>query len=435
METIRFSPIGKEDISFGTGTFEVTLADGRVVMLSQVDIGAILNAGMATVTLTGLTLTSPVINTPTMASPVLSGTATGTYTLAGTPTIAGGAVSAIPTADLGIANKSYVDAKNSVTIMENGRITVTMSANAVTIALKGNDGNDPSATNPVVVSFRSSTATSAAYVTRTITSALSTAISTGSTGGTVSGTAARIYVGLLDNAGTPELYWWNPVSSSSLYAPPENELISTTAEGGAGAADSAQTLYSSTARSSVAHRVVGYFEATEATAGTWATAASKIQLMGPGVKRTGDLIQQAYSETGAVATGSTQTPNDDTIPQITEGVEYQTQAITPTNTINLLRIAHAGLYASTANGTLILALHQDATASGLAARAAQIVTTGQPVLAMVSHIMAAGTVASTTFRIRAGLTTVGTITFNGAGGTRLYGGVASSVLKIEEICA
>lgn len=82
METIRFSPIGKEDCSFGTGSFEVTLADGRVVMLSQIDIGAIINAGLSTLTLTGLTLTAPAIS-----APVLSGTATGTYTLAGTPTL------------------------------------------------------------------------------------------------------------------------------------------------------------------------------------------------------------------------------------------------------------------------------------------------------------------------------------------------------------
>lgn len=435
METIRFSPIGKEDCSFGTGTFEVTLADGRIVMLSQIDIGAILNAGMATTTLTGLTLTTPIINGGTIASPTLSGTIIGTYTLAGTPTITGGVVSAIPTTDLGIANKSYVDAKNSITIMENGRLTVTMAANAVTIALKGNDGNDPSATNPVVVSFRSSTATSGAYVTRTITSALSTVISSGSTGGTVSGTAARIYVGLLDNAGTPELYWWNPLSSTSLYAPPEPELITTTAEGGAGAADSAQVLYSSTARASVAHRIVGYFEATEATAGTWATAASKIQLMGPGVRRTGEIVQRQRNTTGAVATGTTVIPLDDTIPQITEGNEYMTQAITPFSTINLLAVTHLGVYASSsANQLLVLALFQDATASALASIvAARNAAAGGYSAITLLHVMQAGTVSATTLRIRAGSPGAGTTTFNGDTSARTMGGIMASSLMIEEV--
>lgn len=59
METIRYSPIGKEDISFGIGSFEVTLADGRMAMLTQVDVGALLNAGVSTTNLVGLTLTTP----------------------------------------------------------------------------------------------------------------------------------------------------------------------------------------------------------------------------------------------------------------------------------------------------------------------------------------------------------------------------------------
>lgn len=71
-----------------------------------------------TYTLAGTpTLTSPQVNTPTIASPVLSGTATGTYTLGGTPTLTApiintGTVGAAPTVDLGIANKLYVDERN-----------------------------------------------------------------------------------------------------------------------------------------------------------------------------------------------------------------------------------------------------------------------------------------------------------------------------------
>src|SRR5688572_25181686 len=42
-EVITYSRIGREDIRFGKGTFEVVLADGRKVTLSEVDIGAILN--------------------------------------------------------------------------------------------------------------------------------------------------------------------------------------------------------------------------------------------------------------------------------------------------------------------------------------------------------------------------------------------------------
>ena len=41
-ETVRFSLIGKQDIRFGKGTFEVTLADGSVVILEEVNIGRII---------------------------------------------------------------------------------------------------------------------------------------------------------------------------------------------------------------------------------------------------------------------------------------------------------------------------------------------------------------------------------------------------------
>lgn len=43
METIRYTQIGKVDIRFGKGTFEVTLADGSVVLLEEVDVGKIAN--------------------------------------------------------------------------------------------------------------------------------------------------------------------------------------------------------------------------------------------------------------------------------------------------------------------------------------------------------------------------------------------------------
>jgi hypothetical protein len=99
-------------------------------------------------------------------------------------------------------------------------------------------------------------------------------VSSGSTLGTVSAVQSRIVVLALDNAGTVELAVVNIAGGTNLT---ETGVISTTAEGGAGAADSASTVYSTTARTGVAYRVVGYIESTQATAGTWATAPSTIQ--------------------------------------------------------------------------------------------------------------------------------------------------------------
>jgi hypothetical protein len=103
---------------------------------------------------------------------------------------------------------------------------------------------------------------------------ISVVVSSGSTLGTVSAIQSRIVVLALDNAGTVELAVVNISGGTNLT---ETNLISTTAEGGAGAADSASTVYSTTARSNLAYRVVGYIESTQSTAGTWATAPSTIQ--------------------------------------------------------------------------------------------------------------------------------------------------------------
>lgn len=142
-------------------------------------------------------------------------------------------------------------------------ITASVAANALTVTL-----------NPTTLDFRSVSLTSGTVVSRLISSATSVVVSSGSTLGTVSGTQSRIIVLALDNAGTVELAVVNIAGGNDLT---ETGLISTTAEGGAGAADSASTVYSTTARTGVAYRVVGYIESTQATAGTWATAPSTIQ--------------------------------------------------------------------------------------------------------------------------------------------------------------
>lgn len=64
-ETIRYGLVGREDLKVGTGTFEVTLADGRVITMSALDVGAILNDSTLYTAITGLSLTSPNLITPT----------------------------------------------------------------------------------------------------------------------------------------------------------------------------------------------------------------------------------------------------------------------------------------------------------------------------------------------------------------------------------
>lgn len=147
----------------------------------------------------------------------------------------------------------------------------------------------------------------------------------------------------------------------------------------------------------------------------------------------GAVVQIVTTNFSAVATGTTVIPVDDTKPQITEGDEYMTQAITPKSTSNILVIEATGYFSHSATGDRVAAfLFQDSTANALAGSAQFQPTAGTEVSLTIRHEMAAGTTSATTFRVRAGGGGAGTTTFNGVGGTRRYGGITLSNIRITE---
>lgn len=148
----------------------------------------------------------------------------------------------------------------------------------------------------------------------------------------------------------------------------------------------------------------------------------------------GKVMQVVNTQTGAVATGTTILPHDDTIPQNTEGDQYMTLAITPTRATNNLKIevvVHAS--GSNAASWMSTALFQDAGANALAGSEAFIETATAYVPIVFTHYMAAGTTSATTFKVRAGMSTSGTLTFNGQAIARRLGGVLASSITITEI--
>ena len=146
---------------------------------------------------------------------------------------------------------------------------------------------------------------------------------------------------------------------------------------------------------------------------------------------TGTVIQVLNSSVNAVSTGTTILPNDDTIPQNTEGDEYITLAITPGATDNNLLISVVLYCALSITGDAVVALFQDSTAGALAAAGHR--QASDPVLLVLDYFMAAGTTSETTFKVRAGPASSATFTLNGALGVRDFGGVAVSSITITEI--
>lgn len=320
-------------------------------------------------------------------------------------------------------------------LIENVGLSITLAANAVTIALKGTDGNDPSASNIVSVSFRNATVTTGTASKVQVIAALSGVIASGATLGTVSALASRVWIGAILNAGAVELAWFNARGGTAILptVAPINEsgLISTTAAGGG--SNSAQTWYSTSARTNVPVTILGYFDSTQTTAGTWAQAITSLNV-NPRY-RPGDILQVQISQTGAVATGSTVIPSDDTIPQNTEGDQYMTKSITPTSASNVL---NARVVANLANGTvntLEAAIFQDAVANALAAVSQECRAANNLICISFAYAFVAALSVSTTLNVRCGGFGAGTTTFNGYSAGRIYGGVIASSLAIEEICA
>ena len=150
---------------------------------------------------------------------------------------------------------------------------------------------------------------------------------------------------------------------------------------------------------------------------------------------TGAVVQVVNTQTGAVATGTTIMPGDNTIPQITEGNEYLTRVITPTDAANTLMITVSLSISTSSIGHVIAGLFQDSTAGALAAVGQLPQSATQMIQLTFVHFVVAGTTSATTFRVRAGGSAAGTTTLNGFAGGRFLGGVAASSITITEIKA
>jgi hypothetical protein len=129
----------------------------------------------------------------------------------------------------------------------------------------------------------------------------------------------------------------------------------------------------------------------------------------------GTIVQVVNVQTGTVATGTTITPTDNTIPQITEGTEFMTLAITPTNSSNKLfiEVVWQGTYSAAITGIQTTAHYDFNTA--------------------LNHYMTAGSTSELTFRVRVGGNGSGTHTMNGRNTAQKMGGVMASSITITEI--
>jgi len=151
------------------------------------------------------------------------------------------------------------------------------------------------------------------------------------------------------------------------------------------------------------------------------------------VNSRGTVLQVVNTQDGADASGTGTIALDDSIPQIGEGDEVMSLAITPTSATSKLKIDVVCFVSSTVANRIVSSLFQDSTANALAAGGMYIEETYVMNPLVFSHYMTAGTTSATTFKVRVAQQSAGTFTFNGRNSNPLYGGVIASSITITEI--
>jgi len=318
--------------------------------------------------------------------------------------------------------------------MVNGTIVESHAANATTFAVKTLAGNDPSTTDIVYLAVRSATPGAGSYSVVSISAALSFTISSGSTLGASSGVPFKLWLVAFNDAGTARIAAINTVSGGNIYPLGQFPIASASAEGGAGGADSAQVFYAGASVSSKAYVPIGYasYESGLVTAGAWDASPTRIQLYNPYVPLPSTVIQINRTDTSSVSVGTTALPVDNSIPQNTEGNEFQSQAITPTSATNFVEVDSNTALSNGGSSLVAAALFQDSTVSAIAADMGVASTASGSASIRISKRQLSSTTSATTFKIRGGSNS-GNTTFNGAASAQLFGGVMNSFISVSEI--
>jgi len=150
------------------------------------------------------------------------------------------------------------------------------------------------------------------------------------------------------------------------------------------------------------------------------------------------MVQRVVTEVSSVIASSVVTPFDSTIPQIGEGTEVGTRAITPTSASNYLEIeAIANLTGQgSAADYQVMALFVDSTADALAATAQNSVSYNIPTSPLrLFHRISAGSTSARTYKIRIGAPS-GVVAINQSYGSGItLGGIPRFYLIVTEIAA
>jgi hypothetical protein len=177
----------------------------------------------------------------------------------------------------------------------NLQLNAFVISNQLSINIVGNNGSTASTINPILIPFRDTTLANGDPVIVSVQSALSFTIGSGQTMGCASGAMCRLWVVAINNAGSVALCAFNAnqlATHGPIIAPINEGLLQTSQSGTSGGTGAHAYYCNVSAVTNAAIRILGYIEINEATAGTWASGPTFVQLFGPGIKKPGDEVQQ-----------------------------------------------------------------------------------------------------------------------------------------------
>lgn len=150
------------------------------------------------------------------------------------------------------------------------------------------------------------------------------------------------------------------------------------------------------------------------------------------ISGSGKIVQIKTVEFNDYKTGNAVIPNDDTIPQITEGTEFMAIDFTPVNAKNKLKIDVTATYAANISRGYACALFKTTDPNAIAAVTTTVANADYGNTVSFSKTILAGQTSKITFTVRMGDGSGQTIYFNGISTGRYYGGKSASSITITE---
>ena len=210
----------------------------------------------------------------------------------------------------------------------------------LTITMVGANGSVPSATNPVLIPFRNGTLTNGAPVWAAITATQTLVIPSGATLGTSnSNIAFRLWIFESYNGGSPQLGAAICSTATQIYPCASWEYNRVTSTTISALATSPGVLYTTAGVSNDPVRIIGYCEYASglATAGSWASSCTTLQLFGPGIKKPGEDVQVVQATSASSVTTTSSSFGTGAAP-----ANAATATITPTSAANIMSALFVG---------------------------------------------------------------------------------------------